>query len=74
MNVLIILIFSTLHGANIREISEIAKVFPVFNTSKNQRSPTDFTDFSNFLFSYWKEFLRPPLAKRESLSHSQALQ
>ena len=77
MNVLIILIFSTLHGANIREISEIAKVFPVFNTSKNQRSPTDFTDFtdfSNFLFSYWKEFLRPPLAKRGSLSHSQALQ
>ncbi|WP_228113085.1 hypothetical protein, partial [Segatella copri] len=26
-----LLIFSTLHGANIREISEIAKIFPVFN-------------------------------------------
>lgn len=31
MNVLIILIFSTLHGACIREISEIAKGFLVFN-------------------------------------------
>ena len=38
MNVLIILIFSTLHAANIREISEIAKGFLVFNTSG---SPTD---------------------------------
>ena len=74
MNVLIILIFSTLHGANIREIYEIGKEIPDFNKSEDYRSPTDFTDFSNFLFSYWKEFLRPPLAKRESLSHSQALQ
>mgnify|MGYP003438017671 CR=1 FL=1 len=46
MNVLIILIFSTLHGANIREISEIAKGFLVFNTSG---SPTDFTDEHRFL-------------------------
>ena len=46
MNVLIILIFSTLHGANIREISEIGKIFPVFNTSG---SPTDFTDEHRFL-------------------------
>ena len=46
MNVLILLIFSTLHGANIREISEIAKGFLVFNTSG---SPTDFTDEHRFL-------------------------
>ena len=46
MNVLIILIFSTLHGTNIREISEIAKGFLVFNTSG---SPTDFTDEHRFL-------------------------
>ena len=46
MNVLIILIFSTLHGANIREIYDIAKGFLVFNTSG---SPTDFTDEHRFL-------------------------
>ena len=46
MNVLILLIFSTLHGANIREIYDIAKGFLVFNTSG---SPTDFTDEHRFL-------------------------
>ena len=49
MNVLIILIFSTLHGANIREISEIGKEIPDFNKSEDYRSPTDFTDEHRFL-------------------------
>ena len=44
MNVLIILIFSTLHAANIREISEIGKEIPDFNKSEDYRSPTDFRD------------------------------
>ena len=55
----------------IQKISEITNFFRHYFLS---RTEVDFTDFSNFLFSYWKEFLRPPLAKRESLSHSQALQ
>ena len=49
MNVLIILIFSTLHGANIREIYEIGKEIPDFNKSEDYRSPTDFTDEHRFL-------------------------
>ena len=49
MNVLIILIFSTLHAANIREISEIGKEIPDFNKSEDYRSPTDFTDEHRFL-------------------------
>ena len=50
MNVLIILIFSTLHGANIREIYDIAKIFLVFNTSG---SPTDlaFPSAADFQFT-----------------------
>ena len=44
MNVLIILIFSTLHGANIREIYDIAKEFLVFNIEVPQISRI-YTDF-----------------------------
>ena len=56
MNVLILLIFSTLHGANIREISEIAKIFLVFNTSG---SPTDlaFPSAADFQFTDEHRFL-----------------
>lgn len=67
MNVLIILIFSTLHGANIREISEIAKGFLFFNTLGRISCHADCADDADFSTPL------SPLAKRGSLSHSQAL-
>ena len=59
MNVLIILIFSTLHAANIREISEIGKEIPDFNKSEDYRSPTDlaFPSAADFQFTDEHRFL-----------------
>ena len=59
MNVLIILIFSTLHGTNIREISEIGKESPDFNKSEDYRSPTDlaFPSAADFQFTDEHRFL-----------------
>ena len=59
MNVLILLIFSTLHAANIREISEIGKEIPDFNKSEDYRSPTDlaFPSAADFQFTDEHRFL-----------------
>ncbi|RGN85671.1 hypothetical protein DXB41_02670 [Segatella copri] len=58
MNVLIILIFSTLYAANIREISEIAKEFLVFNiVPQIAQMNTDLRDlFGQILTDFYDHF------------------